>query len=242
MDTLTKTILEPVRRELTAYLCRMVLRPQVAEEIAQSTFVRALEFSDSLPLEAERVRAWIFRVATNLAIDELRRHSNWREHLVEDLRDAAEASPEFVARSVSMIGTPETKAIAREHLVACFACTLKNLSEERAASLLLKEVHGFTLEEVAEILGATGIQVKNWLQEARAAMTTAYDNKCALIRKEGVCHQCSELDGFMGAGQGSPLPVGGGSMDARIAIVRKSAEHGWGPWHHKLFDLLDEVR
>lgn len=242
METLTRTVLEPVRRELTSYLCRMVLRPHVAEEIAQSTFVRALEFSDSLPRETERIRAWIFRVATNLAIDELRRHSNWREHLVEDLRSTAEASAEFVAQSRAMIGTPEAKTIAREHLVACFACTLKNLSEERAASLLLKEVHGFTVAEVAEILGATEFQIKNWLQEARATMSATYDSTCALIRKEGVCHQCAELDGFMGARQGSPLPAGAGSLESRIAIVRKAAEHGWGTWHRRLFDLLDDIR
>jgi RNA polymerase sigma-70 factor (ECF subfamily) len=242
MEALARAVLEPIRRELTSYLCRMVLRPHVAEEITQTTFVRALELSNTLPQETERVRAWIFRVATNLAIDELRRHSNWREHLVEDLRVAAEASTEFVAQSEAMIGTPETKAIARQHLVACFACTLKNLPEQRAASLLLKEVHGFALGEIAEILGATENQIKNWLQEARATMTAAYDSTCALIRKEGVCHQCVELDGYMRAGEGTPVLAWPDAIEARIAIVRQSAEHGWGPWHRKLFELLDEMR
>jgi len=242
MKAFAQEVLEPVRRELTSYLCRLVLRPQVAEELTQTTFLRALECSDTIPDEAEGARAWVFRVATNLAFDELRRHSSWRESLVSDLREAAEANPDFVARSHAMVGTPETKAIAREHLVACFACAMKRLPERRAAALLLREVNGFSHDETAAILGATAGQVKNWLQEARAEMTSAYEQSCALIRKGGVCHQCIELDGFMKADQGTPLPNGATGIESRITLVRAQATQKWGRWHAMLFELVDEIQ
>jgi len=180
-------------------------------------------------------------VATNLAFDELRRHSTRRESLVADLRDAAESDPEFMARSRDLIGTPETKAIAREHVAACFACVLHNLSPQRAASVLLREVSGFSVDEAAEILAATPAQVKNWLQEGRAAMLAKYEDTCALVRKEGVCHQCVELDGFMQAGQGSPSARTAMGLEARIAIVRDQLQQPWHPWHRMLFGLLDEI-
>jgi RNA polymerase sigma-70 factor (ECF subfamily) len=242
MEAFALTVLEPVRGELTSYLCRLVLRPQVAEELVQTAFLRALEAAGTISQETQRARAWLFRVATNLAFDELRRHSNWREFAVSSLRETAEATPDFMARSRDMIGTPETKAIAREHLVACFACTMKNLPERRAAALLLKEVHGFSIDEAAGILQASAAQVKNWLQEARARMTAIYDETCALIGKGGVCHQCVELDGYMQSGQGSPLPAGARPFATRVEMVRAQADQQWGRWHHMLFALVDDIR
>ena len=178
-----------VRPELTAYLCRLVIRPAVAEELVQTTYLRCLEADERLPESAAALRAWLFKVATHLAFDELRRHATWRETTLVDLRTTALENAEFVAMTRSMAGTPETKAIAREHLVACMACTLRNLPERRAAALLLTEVHGFSQQETAELLDASAGQVKNWLQEARAYMSEHYGKTCALITKQGVCHQ-----------------------------------------------------
>jgi RNA polymerase sigma-70 factor (ECF subfamily) len=219
----------------------LVLRPCVADELAQATFVRALECIDSVPDEPARARAWVFRVATNLAFDELKRHSTKREMLILDLRDAAESDPDFMARSRDLIGTPESKAIAREHVAACFACVLHNLSPQRAASVLLREISAFSVEETAEILEATPAQVKNWLQEGRAAMVAKYEDTCALVRKEGVCHQCIELDGFMRAGQGDPAQGASMDHDARLVIVRQQLAQPWNSWHRMLFELLDEI-
>jgi len=229
-----------VRKELTSYLCRMVIRPQVAEELAQTAFLRGIEGGEDLPESDEGVRAWLFRVATNLALDELRRHSTWRETMMLDLRDAAEADRQLVDQSLAMAGTPETKAIAREHLVACLACTLRNLPERKAAALLLKEVHGFSVEEAAGMLDATPTQVKNWLQEARSYMSERYGQTCALISKQGVCHQCVELDGFFAAHQGSPLAQESG-IDARIRIASELRDRAWGGWHRRIFALIDDL-
>lgn len=234
--------LEGSRRELTSYLCRLVLRAPVAEELAQTTFLRALENSERLPQEPQRLRAWLFRVATNLAFDELRKHSTWRETLVADLRETAESNPDFVARSAAMIGTPETKAIAREHLVACFACTLKNLPQHKAAALLLKEVCGFSVQETAQILDLSPAQAKNALQEARADMTRRYDSTCALVGKGGVCHQCIELNGYMRTGVADPFPVVPVLIDARVEIARERSAAAWEPWHQMLFDVLDDLK
>lgn len=232
--------LESLRGELTGYLCRLVVRPQVAEELAQTTFLRAIEAGAGIPESPPARRAWLFKVATNLGLDELKRHGNWRETMVADLRDAVEADEALVGRSRAMAGTPETAAIAREHLVACLACSLRNLPERRAAALLLREVHGFSLDETAELLGAGSMQVKNWLQEARREMDRLYGASCALIAKQGVCHQCIELDGFFRAGRGSPLSAGA-ALDDRLRIAAERRDRPWGAWHRLVFALLDEI-
>lgn len=229
-----------VRHELQAYLCRLVIRPAVAEELVQTTFLRCHEAAARLPESAEGIRAWLFKVATHLAFDELKRHGAWRETALVDLKDMAVAKIEFVEATRALSGTPETRAIAREHLTACLACTLRNLPEQRAAALLLKEMHGFSVDETAELINASPTQVKNWLQEARAYMNARYGKTCALITKAGVCHQCIELDNFMAAGQGNPL-ADGNSVDDRIRIARTLNARSWGAWHRAMFDLIDEL-
>lgn len=239
-DRLARTY-EAVRPELTAYLCRLVVRPQLAEDLVQTAFIRLLETRHRVPDDVTNARAWLFRVATNLALDELRRHSTWRESMVADLREVAEANPEFVARSADLVGSPETKAVAREHLVACFACTLRNLPERKAAALLLKEVHDFSLTEISDILEASEAQAKNWLQEARAYVRSRYLDTCALIAKKGVCYQCVELDRFFNATRGNPLPASGDHVDARLAILKDLRGQPLGALHRHLLSLVDDL-
>src|SRR5262249_61912693 len=76
------------RKDLTAYVTRMVVRPAVAEELVQEAALRLLE-SAHPPTDPTGVRAWLFRVATNLAIDHMRRHRTWRENILMRTRELA---------------------------------------------------------------------------------------------------------------------------------------------------------
>lgn len=233
--------IERLRPELIAYLTRLVVRADVAEELVQTVALRAIEAAGSAPDAAEELRPWLFRIATNLGIDERRRHGAWRETLMLDARTVAESREDFVAASVAMRGSPELSAIAREHLAVCFSCTLGQLAPERAACLLLKEVYEFSTETVASMLGARFAQVKNWLQEARAEMTARYDTTCALVSKAGVCYQCVELDAFFGANKGDPLRGTDGGVGVRLKVLQDLRARAPGPWHQRLMQILSEL-
>lgn len=230
-----------LRPELMTYLTRMVVRASVAEELVQTVAVRALEAIDRAPVRDEELRPWMFRIATNLAIDERRRHGRWRESLMVEAREACSGDESRLSWMRQHAGTPETANVAREHLVACFSCTTGQLPSEHAAALLLKEVYGFTTDEVAAMLEARFAQVKNWLQTARAHMEAHYAETCALIRKDGVCHQCVQLDGFFRADRGDPLAGTDRSLKVRLKILQDLRETPPGPWTHVLTELLDEI-
>ncbi len=228
------------RRALTGYLTRLVVREEIAEELVQQAAVHALE-QDGLPKDAAELRAWFFRVATNLALDHLRRHSTWREGVLGETRGRAEEDAGFVAESRLLAGSPEMKTIAKDHLAVCFACTSRNLRHEESAALLLKEVYDFTVEEVAGVMGATFGQAKAWIQSARAQLKAKYDASCALVAQEGVCFQCVELDRFFHADQGDPLAGTERDVSARLAIVRERREAPLGPWHRQMMRLVEDV-
>jgi RNA polymerase sigma-70 factor (ECF subfamily) len=231
---------EGCRAELITYATRLIVRPDIAEEIAQEAAVRLLKTDTAFDADAD-VRHWLFRVVSNLAIDHLRRHSTWKEMVLVDARGRAEATPEFMAASLRLRDSPETSAIAREHLAVCFACTLRNLPPHEASALLLKEVHGFATAEIAEMLGASAVQVKNWLQQARRTLEQRYAHTCALVAKQGICHQCVELDGFFNNRRRDPLDGTSRTVEARLAILRDLRARSLGPWHRRMMSLIDDL-
>lgn len=228
------------RPELVNYATRLVLRQSIAEELVQEAAVRLLR-DDRIADDDAQIRGWLFRVVSNLAIDHLRRHSTWKEMVLVDTRARAEADPAYVAESLQLRGNPEMAAIAREHLAVCFACTLRNLPPPQAAAFLLREVHAFSTAETAEALDATSIQVKNWIQQARRTMEERYGHTCALVTKNGVCHQCVELDGFFNGTQRDPLAGSKRDLTARLAIVRATRNAALGPWHRRMLKLVEDI-
>jgi len=234
------TIYESIRPELASYLARMVVRGDIAEELTQQTALKMLQ-SPGLPTEPDGLRAWLFRVGTKLALDYLRRHSTWREHMLDSTRERMGCGQRSNAEGHAAPGSPEMKNVAREHLAVCFACTLRNLPATSASALLLKEVYGFTVAETARVLDARPTQVKNWIQDARSTLRSQYAKTCALVVQEGVCFQCVELDGFFEADGGDPLAGTDRGLDARLEILRQTREDALGPWQQVLMRLVEEV-
>ena len=228
------------RTELVAYATRMVARPDVAEELVQQTALRMLEGA-RMSVDESSQRAWLFRVLTNLCIDHLRRHATSREGSLSTARERAIADAEFVLASKALVRSPEMRAAAREHLVACFSCVLRNVSPQQAASLLLKDVYDFSVDEAAHMLGATFGQVKNWLQSGRATMAQQYAGNCGLVSEGAACVQCTEVDTYFEAGQGSPLDGTAKDLDARLHILREDRRKPLGPWHARLMQIVDDI-
>lgn len=236
-DLRLATALTEIRPELVRYATRLTGSAESAEDVVQSTYVRAREALERAPSAPDELRRWLFRIATNLALDELRRGKRWRSTDVVELRRVAEADSAFMERSAAMVGSPETTNLVREHLDACFGCVLRNLPAMQAASVLLRELHGFSVAEMAEILGARPTQVKNWVQAGRKTMHDRYADTCALVTKRGVCHQCSELSEYFRVPGPHDVGVTDAAMDERISIIRLLNTVPLGEWHRDLLNL-----
>lgn len=228
------------RRELTAYVTRLVLRPEVAQEIVQQSMVRWIEAGHH-PADMDGARAWFFRVSTNLAIDYRRRHSTVSDRLLPEAKQRAAVDESFLDASRRLVGSPELKAIAREHLAVCFACTMRNLPDAQSAALLLVEVNDFSLERAAEVLDVNTVQVKNALQSARRTLREKYGATCRLVSKQGVCHQCVELGAFFNGVEEDPLVGSDRDLEARLRVLRDFKEAELGPWHQLMMRLVDEM-
>lgn len=236
-DALLADALTQIRPEIVRYLTRLTGSPDTAEDVVQTTYLRAHEALDRAPSASNEIRRWLFRIATNLALDELRRRKRWNSKGVIELRQIAESNSAFMEQSAALVGSPEVTNLVREHLDTCFGCVLRNLPPPQAASVLLREVHEFSVAEIADVLGARSTQVKNWVQAGRRTMQDRYADTCALVTKGGVCHQCSELSEFFRAPGPRHFGITDGGMEERISVTRGLNRVPLGHWHRELLKL-----
>lgn len=144
---------EPLRPELYRY-CRYLSRqPWDAEDLVQDTLARAFAtLGGSIEAPADP-RAWLFRVASNLWIDQTRRRAA-RPHASQELESST---------------TPEPAPAARETREAA-GTLLVRLSPQERAAVVLKDVFELSLEEIAAILSTSAGAVKAALHRGRGKL------------------------------------------------------------------------
>lgn len=218
---------EKHRSELKAFVLRMTASVADAEDLVQDTYIKAHEKLDSFRGDSS-LKTWIFSIAANLTKDRLRAKKRWPENVTDICKAAAVSDPVFFADAMQIRTTsPQGHFEIKEHVVFCFTCIAKSLPLEQQLCIYLKEVYEFKVSEAAEILGISEAMVKYYLHEARTRLIEVFDNRCALINKNGVCHQCSELNGIFNPRQNQQEEL------VKLQLVR-DAESGQ---KDHLFDL-----
>jgi RNA polymerase sigma-70 factor (ECF subfamily) len=172
MATLAETDLDAAtarhRRELHVHCYRMLASYDDAEDAVQETFLRAWRSRDSF--DGENVRAWLYRIATNVCLDTCRA----TRRQVQQLQSFAEVSwltpyPDTVLDQVTA-DEPEAAAVARETVELAFVAALQVLPPRQRAALVAREVLGLPAGETAELLDTSVASANSALQRARATM------------------------------------------------------------------------
>lgn len=133
---------------LWSYLFRMTGNAAVADDLLQKTFFRFLRANPELASE-EHQRRWLFRTATNLALD----------HFRETKRDRSRLEKSAAAGSASI----EPREMLRHDMMKTFA----ELNPRERALLWLAHVEEADHEDIGEALGVKTKSVKVLLFRAR---------------------------------------------------------------------------
>jgi RNA polymerase sigma-70 factor (ECF subfamily) len=142
---------EPLRADLYRYCRHLTKSPWDAEDLAQDTLARAFVTLAQMGEAPPSPRAWLFRVASNLWIDQTRRRRR------EEPLDAHEGEAE----------TPSDARLARE----AGGTLLGQLSPQERAAVVLKDVFDLSLDETAEALSTTVGAIKAALHRARGKLS-----------------------------------------------------------------------
>ena len=187
---------EKIGPQLKSYILRMTASIQDTEDIVQDTWIKGSS-NFALFKGESSFKTWIFSIASNLTIDNLRKKKRWPENVTDICKEAAKRNPVHFQEAMKIIETSEDgKFEIREHIAFCFLCIAKSLHLEQHLCLLLKEIHDFKIKEIALILQTSGALVKYHLHAARQKMIEIFEGRCALINQEGICHQCTEINGI----------------------------------------------
>jgi RNA polymerase sigma-70 factor (ECF subfamily) len=142
-----------------------------AEDAVQETFLRAwrgLDSFDGGPL----FRAWLYRIATNICLDMLRRSSHrarrmhsfaevpWLQPYPDRLLDEAAPSGE----------QPDAVVVTRETIELAFLAALQVLPPRQRAAFIVRDVLGWPASETASLLKTSVAAANSALQRARATM------------------------------------------------------------------------
>jgi RNA polymerase sigma-70 factor (ECF subfamily) len=190
------TEFETFQGELKSFILRMTTSVQDSEDIVQDTYLKAQSKIHTFRGESS-LKTWIFSIASNLAKDMLKSKQRWPENVTDICKDAALSNPQFFREALHIRETsPQGQFEIKEHIALCFTCVSKSLPLEQQLALLLKEVYGFKVKEIAQIMDQTDAMVKYYLHVGRSKMIEVFDQRCSLINKRGVCYQCTELNGI----------------------------------------------
>ncbi len=141
-----------------------------AEDAVQETFLRAWRSRERF--QGEQFRAWLYRIATNVCVDVIRRRSRqvstlhsfaevpWLQPYPDRLLDEVAASDD----------EPDAVVVERETIELAFLAALQVLPPRQRAALIIRDVLGWPASEAAALLETSVAAANSALQRARATM------------------------------------------------------------------------
>jgi len=157
--------LVPFRAHVQRHLLAMVRDKPLAEELTQDTYARALERIDQLR-DPQAALAWLYRIATTVTLDHLRRRRPATVPLDED---------EHGERTPSLLET----TLERSEMSECVDGYLAALSDDYRVAILLRDVHGLGNAELAALAGCSVATAKIRVHRARIRLREALDAGCS---------------------------------------------------------------
>jgi RNA polymerase sigma-70 factor, ECF subfamily len=161
-----RELIRRYERPVFALLFRMVRDRELAEDLAQETFVKALNAIESYRPEF-KFSSWIFKIGNNAAIDHLRRRE--LDTLSLDGSPHAE-TPEAMQATALQLGARQESpldTVEAKELGGAIEAAIASLRPEYRSCILLRHVEGRPYEEIAEILNLPLGTVKTYIHRAR---------------------------------------------------------------------------
>jgi RNA polymerase sigma-70 factor (ECF subfamily) len=164
-------VAERHRRELPVHCYRMLASFDDAEDAVQETLLRAWRSRDTFD-GSSLFRAWLYRIATNVCLDMIRRSSRrltamhsfaevpWLQPYPDRLLDEIAPSSE----------EPDAVAVERETIELVFLAAMQVLPPKQRAALIVRDVLGWPAGETASLLEISVAAANSALQRARATI------------------------------------------------------------------------
>jgi len=166
---------------IVRYLRRLVGESE-AEDVAQDAFVKVHQALDGFRGES-KLSTWIYRIATNTAMDRLRSSSSKILSTSSSLTDEDDPADEIEQLSDDSVPRLDTMLI-RKDMNDCIRGIVDSLPENYRTVLVLSDLEGLTNAEICEVLGLPLDTVKIRLHRGRKRLKKELDSSCHFYRDD----------------------------------------------------------
>jgi RNA polymerase sigma-70 factor, ECF subfamily len=173
-ETAFEGIMLATEQRVVSIAWRMLGNRDDARDAAQDVYLRVFKYLARFRA-GEDFRAWLYRITINVCHDFARKKGATGF-------DQIDLVQESVALETGRRGAdPESLALHAQQL-ALIRSALQSLPPKERAALVLRDLEGFSTEEVAQALGSRPVTVRSQVSSARAKIKTYCDK---LARKKG---------------------------------------------------------
>lgn len=152
-------------------ILRMVKNQQQAEDLTQDAFLQAYKSLHKFREESS-FYTWVYRIGVNKTLNFLK----IKKRAIMSLDQEIEADRGKISREVAdYTANPEDK-LDQSEMQKVIEKAISALSEKNRVVFILKEVEGFSYEEISEMLGVTGQVVRTRIHRARRDLQESLKN------------------------------------------------------------------
>jgi RNA polymerase sigma-70 factor (ECF subfamily) len=164
-------------RPIYALAYRQLGREEDARDVVQEAFLRAFRALPGFKGQA-KFSSWLYRITLNLCRDWMRRERRAPFVPTPEGVDVADLATPELSPSVSI-----EELVARKDLTEHVARAMRRLPEEQRSAVLLKEYHGLTFQEIADLQECPLSTVKTRLYQGLTVLRRELERTGAMAPK-----------------------------------------------------------
>lgn len=145
---------------------RVAGNPDDAADMAQEVLVKIFKNINKFKGDS-KFSTWIYRVATNTCLDELKR---LKRHKAYSLDQELETEDGAVSVDVEDTAPTPEQSAERKAIRSAVNSAIAKLGEEHKKVIILRDIQGFSYEEIAKMLNCSDGTVKSRISRARAQL------------------------------------------------------------------------
>ena len=168
------------RPKISRYLTRLVGADE-AEDLAQEVALKIARAFKSFD-QRSSLSTWIYRIATNTAVDRLR-SSSYRKSMSMTLEDELAAEDQSVFSKKKVLSMDQR--VIEQEMNTCIRNFIDHMPAQYRTVLVLSELECLKNQEIADILRITLGTVKIRLYRARARLKKELERSCDFYRADG---------------------------------------------------------
>ncbi len=152
---------------IARFACRFLKSPARADEIAQTVFLRLFRAKERYQPTAQ-FKTFLYRIATNVCLNELRRFERSKE--IESLDMWIASGPSFVDRLADTSSPAPVQCLLGREAATAMIEVVKRLPANQRRALLLRRLEGLSYREIADSLDSSTAAVKSLVFRATATL------------------------------------------------------------------------